>query len=76
VVMQDLAIVPLAAPGMCPSAFWAYLCQFEKVTDGTRTRALYFGDLSVLRFRGCHQITSKLAIIIMSSCSKLWQWKT
>jgi hypothetical protein len=22
------------------------------------------------------QITSKLAIIIMSSCSKLWQWKT
>jgi len=21
-------------------------------------------------------VTSKLAIIIMSSCSKLWQWKT
>jgi hypothetical protein len=25
---------------------------------------------------GCLQTTSKLAIIIMSSCSKLWQWKT
>ena len=28
------------------------------------------------RFRGCLQTTSKLAIIIMSSCSKLWQWNT
>jgi hypothetical protein len=35
-----------------------------------------FCSLSVLRFRGCLQTTSKLAIIIMSSCSKLWQWKT
>ena len=30
----------------------------------------------VLRFRSCLQTTRKLAIIIMSSCSKLWQWNT
>ncbi len=29
-----------------------------------------------LRFGVCLQTTSKLAIIIMSSCSRLWQWKT
>jgi hypothetical protein len=32
--------------------------------------------LSVLRLRGCLQTTPKLDIIIMSSCSRLWQWKT
>src|ERR687897_3124709 len=31
--------------------------------------------VSVLRLRGCLQTTPKLAII-MSSCSRLWQWKT
>jgi hypothetical protein len=32
--------------------------------------------LSVYCFCGCVHTTLKLAIIIMSSCSKLWQWKT
>ena len=30
----------------------------------------------ILLFRSHSHTTSKLAIIIMSSCSRLWQWKT
>jgi hypothetical protein len=42
------------------SAFWAYLCRYEKVTDGTRTRALRNHNPLTPVSRRCRMLQNQL----------------